>query len=133
MVFQDYGLYPHMSVRDNVAFPLKIAGTPLAERKARATSMLTRLRLEHLFNHRPGQISGGEKQRVSLARALVRRPTILLMDEPLSNLDAMLRTRTRAEIKTLHQEFGTTTLYVTHDQRSTFAGDCNRCYAQRKS
>jgi multiple sugar transport system ATP-binding protein len=116
MVFQDYGLYPHMSVRDNVAFPLKIAGTPLAERKARATSMLTRLRLEHLVNHRPGQISGGEKQRVSLARALVRRPTILLMDEPLSNLDAMLRTRMRAEIKTLHQEFGTTTLYVTHDQ-----------------
>jgi multiple sugar transport system ATP-binding protein len=116
MVFQDYGLYPHMSVLDNVAFPLKISGIPLTERKARATEMLTRLRLEHLVRHRPGQISGGEKQRVSLARALVRRPSIMLMDEPLSNLDAMLRARMRAEIKTLHQEFGTTTLYVTHDQ-----------------
>jgi multiple sugar transport system ATP-binding protein len=116
MVFQDYGLYPHMSVLDNVAFPLKISGIPISERTTRATEMLTRLRLEHLVHHRPGQISGGEKQRVSLARALVRRPSILLMDEPLSNLDAMLRARMRAEIKTLHQEFGTTTLYVTHDQ-----------------
>ena len=116
MVFQDYGLYPHMTVIDNVAFPLKIAGIPLSDRRSQASAMLARLRLDHLTRHRPGQISGGEKQRVSLARALVRRPTILLMDEPLSNLDAMLRTRMRAEIKTLHQEFGTTTLYVTHDQ-----------------
>jgi ABC-type sugar transport system ATPase subunit len=116
MVFQDYGLYPHMSVLDNVAFPLKISGIAVAERQTRATNMLTRLRLDHLVRHRPGQISGGEKQRVSLARALVRRPNILLMDEPLSNLDALLRARMRAEIKTLHQEFGTTTLYVTHDQ-----------------
>jgi ABC-type sugar transport system ATPase subunit len=116
MVFQDYGLYPHMNVVDNVAFPLKISGIPANERRLRANEMLTRLRLDHLTRHRPAQISGGEKQRVSLARALVRRPNILLMDEPLSNLDAMLRARMRAEIKTLHQEFGTTTLYVTHDQ-----------------
>jgi multiple sugar transport system ATP-binding protein len=116
MVFQDYGLYPHMSVLDNVAFPLKIAGVSIGERRSRASEMLNRLRIDHLARHRPAQISGGEKQRVSLARALVRRPNILLMDEPLSNLDAMLRARMRAEIKTLHQELSTTTLYVTHDQ-----------------
>src|SRR6266540_5679758 len=116
MVFQDYGLYPHMSVLENVAFPLKIAGLAAGERRARAHEMLSRLRLDHLTRQRPGRISGGEKQRVSLARALVRRPNILLMDEPLSNLDAMLRVRMRAEIKSLHQELGTTTLYVTHDQ-----------------
>jgi multiple sugar transport system ATP-binding protein len=116
MVFQDYGLYPHMSVLENVAFPLKIARIPVGKRRSQAHEMLRRLRLDHLARQRPGRISGGEKQRVSLARALVRRPNILLMDEPLSNLDAMLRVRMRAEIKALHQELGTTTLYVTHDQ-----------------
>ncbi len=116
MVFQDYGLYPHMSVFDNVAFPLKIAKDPQAEIKKQVTQMLERLKISELATRKPGQISGGEKQRVSLARALVRRPSVLLMDEPLSNLDALLRVKMRTEIKTLHQEIGTTTLYVTHDQ-----------------
>jgi multiple sugar transport system ATP-binding protein len=116
MVFQDYGLYPHMPVLDNVSFPLKIAGVARAERERRAREMLGRLRIDHLAGQRPGRISGGEKQRVSLARALVRAPSVLLMDEPLSNLDAVLRARMRAEIKTLQQELRTTTLYVTHDQ-----------------
>ncbi len=116
MVFQDYGLYPHMSVLQNVAFPLKIAGIARSEREKSAYEMLKRLRIDQLAAQRPGKISGGEKQRVSLARALVRKPSILLMDEPLSNLDAMLRVSMRAEIKQLHQEFRTTTLYVTHDQ-----------------
>jgi len=116
MVFQDYGLYPHMTVLENVAFPLKIAGIGRSERERRAREMLRRLRIDQLADRRPGRVSGGEKQRVSLARALVRKPSVLLMDEPLSNLDALLRASMRAEIKTLHQELGTTTLYVTHDQ-----------------
>jgi multiple sugar transport system ATP-binding protein len=116
MVFQDYGLYPHMSVLENVAFPLKISHVPGDERRSRAHEMLARLHIDHLAQQRPGRISGGEKQRVSLARALVRKPNVLLMDEPLSNLDALLRARMRAEIKSIHQEMGTTTLYVTHDQ-----------------
>ncbi len=116
MVFQDYGLYPHMSVLENVAFPLKISHVPPNERRSRAHEMLARLHIDHLAQQRPGRISGGEKQRVSLARALVRKPNVLLMDEPLSNLDALLRVRMRAEIKSIHQEMGTTTLYVTHDQ-----------------
>lgn len=116
MVFQDYGLYPHMSVFDNVAFPLKIARVDRDSIQARVKEMLDRLRIAELAHRKPAQISGGEKQRVSLARALVRRPNVLLMDEPLSNLDALLRLKMRAEIKALHQETGTTTLYVTHDQ-----------------
>lgn len=116
MVFQDYGLYPHMTVFDNVAFPLKIAKDPHEEIKTRVTGMLDRLRISELATRKPAQISGGEKQRVSLARALVRKPSVLLMDEPLSNLDAILRVKMRSEIKTLHQEIRTTTLYVTHDQ-----------------
>lgn len=116
MVFQDYGLYPHMTVYDNVAFPLKIAKVKPDEIKPRVTGMLDRLNISELALRKPAQISGGEKQRVSLARALVRQPSVLLMDEPLSNLDAILRVKMRSEIKTLHQEIHTTTLYVTHDQ-----------------
>jgi multiple sugar transport system ATP-binding protein len=116
MVFQDYGLYPHMSVFDNVAFPLKIAKMDRSEIKVLVDEMLDRLRISELAVRRPAQVSGGEKQRVSLARALVRRPKFLLMDEPLSNLDALLRLKMRAEIKALHQELRKTTLYVTHDQ-----------------
>jgi multiple sugar transport system ATP-binding protein len=116
MVFQDYGLYPHMTVFDNVAFPLKIAKSPHEEIKTRVSTMLERLKIIELATRKPAQISGGEKQRVSLARALVRSPNVLLMDEPLSNLDAILRVKMRTEIKTLHQEINTTTLYVTHDQ-----------------
>jgi len=116
MVFQDYGLYPHMTVYDNVAFPLKIAKVDQQEIESRVFDMLQRLNIAELSRRKPAQVSGGEKQRVSLARALVRQPSVLLMDEPLSNLDALLRVRMRAEIKTLHQETETTTLYVTHDQ-----------------
>jgi len=116
MVFQDYGLYPHMTVFDNVGFPLKISKTPKEEIITRVNGMLERLNISELATRKPAQISGGEKQRVSLARALVRSPSVLLMDEPLSNLDAILRVKMRTEIKTLHQEIHTTTLYVTHDQ-----------------
>lgn len=116
MVFQDYGLYPHMTVFDNVGFPLKIARVSKVEIAERVMNVLSRLRIDHLAERKPAKISGGEKQRVSLARALVRKPSVLLMDEPLSNLDALLRVSMRTEIKELHQELGTTTLYVTHDQ-----------------
>jgi multiple sugar transport system ATP-binding protein len=116
MVFQDYGLYPHMTVYENVAFPLRIAKKSQSEIKPKVSGMLERLKIADLATHRPAQVSGGEKQRVSIARALVRSPSVLLMDEPLSNLDAILRVKMRSEIKTLHQEICTTTLYVTHDQ-----------------
>lgn len=116
MVFQDYGLYPHMTVFENVAFPLKVAKVARTDIEIRVKDMLERLKIIDLRDRKPSEISGGEKQRVSLARALVRNPSLLLMDEPLSNLDALLRMEMRSEIKTIHQNIGTTTLYVTHDQ-----------------
>ena len=122
MVFQDYGLYPHMSVFDNIAFPLKIQGTgSSAERARRVTETAERLHIAHLLRRKPAQLSGGEKQRVALARSLVRNPRAFLMDEPLSNLDAKLRITMRSEIKRLVSELKITTVYVTHDQTEAMA------------
>jgi len=116
MMFQSYGLYPHYTVRNNIAFPLRTQRVPRAdiERKVEWASKL--FGIAHLLDRRPRQLSGGERQRVALARALVREPTALLLDEPLSNLDAKLRASARQEIKQFQQRVGVTTIYVTHDQ-----------------
>jgi multiple sugar transport system ATP-binding protein len=116
MVFQNYALYPHMTVGENIGYPLRIARVPLAERQARVTEAADKVELGHLLSRRPAELSGGQRQRVALARAIVRRPQLFLMDEPLSNLDAKLRTLMRAELRHLQRELGTTTIYVTHDQ-----------------
>ena len=116
MVFQNYALYPHMTVRDNMAFSLKLARAPQAavtERVGRAAAILG---LDGLLDRYPRQLSGGQRQRVAMGRAIVRDPQVFLFDEPLSNLDAKLRVQTRAELKDLHQRLRTTTIYVTHDQ-----------------
>ncbi len=116
MMFQSYGLYPHYTVRKNIAFPLRTQRVPgpQIEKKVEWASQL--LGIGHLLDRRPRQLSGGERQRVALARALVREPTALLLDEPLSNLDAKLRASARLEIKQFQQRVGVTTIYVTHDQ-----------------
>jgi ABC-type sugar transport system ATPase subunit len=116
MVFQDYALYPQMSVRDNMAFGLRRRKLDRAEIVQRVTETCRTLGLDELLDRRPRELSGGQQQRVALGRALVRRPRVLLMDEPLSNLDAQLRVQARAEIRRLQHEVGTTTIYVTHDQ-----------------
>jgi multiple sugar transport system ATP-binding protein len=116
MVFQDYALYPQMSVRQNLAFGLKIRKVPKAEIDRRVTQAAGILDIEPLLGRKPRELSGGQRQRVALGRALVRDPQVFLMDEPLSNLDAKLRAQTRAEIRRLQREVGTTTVYVTHDQ-----------------
>ncbi|WFO74647.1 ABC transporter ATP-binding protein [Desulfurococcaceae archaeon MEX13E-LK6-19] len=120
MVFQNYALYPHMTVFDNIAFPLAIKkkqlGLTKEDIKKRVLEVAKLLRIEELLNRKPGQLSGGQQQRVALARALIRRPKVWLMDEPLSNLDALLRLAMRAEIKRLQKKLGITTIYVTHDQ-----------------
>jgi multiple sugar transport system ATP-binding protein len=116
MVFQSYALYPHKSVRDNIAFGLKMRRLPAREIAARVQEAAERLEIAHLLDRRPHQLSGGQRQRVALGRAMVRRPAVFLMDEPLSNLDAALRITMRAEIKQLHQTMATTFVYVTHDQ-----------------
>ena len=116
MMFQSYGLYPHYKVRDNIAFPLRTQRVPSAEIKVKVAWAAKLLGISHLLDRRPRQLSGGERQRVALARALVREPTVLLLDEPLSNLDAKLRASARNEIKQFQQRVGTTTIYVTHDQ-----------------
>jgi ABC-type sugar transport system ATPase subunit len=116
LVFQSYALYPHMSVYENIAFPLRLNRTPRHEidRKVREVAELAKI--EELLDRKPGQLSGGQQQRVALCRALVKEPEVLLLDEPLSNLDARLRIETRAEIKRLQKELGITTILVTHDQ-----------------
>jgi multiple sugar transport system ATP-binding protein len=120
MVFQNYALYPHMTVADNIAFPLKMVGTSRSETAARVRRAAERVRMEHLLGRRPGQLSGGQQQRVALARAIVREPTIFLLDEPLSNLDAQLRLETRVALKRLQLDLGVTAVYVTHDQEEAF-------------
>ena len=116
MVFQSYGLYPTMSVYENIRFPLKVRRVPQSEHDARVRKAAEMVELTDFFHRRPAELSGGQRQRVALARAIVRQPTVFLMDEPLSNLDAKLRVSTRAQIKNLHHELKTTTIYVTHDQ-----------------
>ncbi|MEM0948896.1 MAG: ABC transporter ATP-binding protein [Pseudomonadota bacterium] len=116
MVFQNYALYPHMTVGENIGYPLKIQKIAKSERAARVREAAAKVEMEHLLARRPGELSGGQRQRVALARAIVRTPRLFLMDEPLSNLDAKLRTVMRAELKHLQKELATTTIYVTHDQ-----------------
>jgi multiple sugar transport system ATP-binding protein len=116
MVFQSYALYPHLTVADNLAFPLKQKHVPADERQRRVLEAARLLELEPLLQRRPRQLSGGQRQRVAMGRAIVRQPKAFLMDEPLSNLDAKLRVQTRAEIASLQQRLGVTTVYVTHDQ-----------------
>nr|WP_198981825.1 sn-glycerol-3-phosphate ABC transporter ATP-binding protein UgpC [Herbaspirillum sp. ASV7] len=116
MVFQNYGLYPHMTVRDNIAYPLKLRRQPAAEIEAAVQRAAGRVELQHLLQRRPAELSGGQRQRVALARSIVRKPRVFLMDEPLSNLDAKLRGTMRAELRHLARELEVTTVYVTHDQ-----------------
>jgi len=116
MVFQNYALYPHKTVFENIAFPLLIANTKKEEIKTKVTQIAKKLNIEELLERKPGQLSGGQRQRVAVARAMAKDPKIFLLDEPLSNLDAKLRTKMRKEIFTLHKDSDSTFVYVTHDQ-----------------
>ena len=116
MVFQSYALYPHMTVADNIGFALSLKKVPKPEIRKRVMEVAAILRMEDLLSRKPAELSGGQRQRVAIGRAIVKRPQVILFDEPLSNLDAMLRVQMRAEIQRLHQEFGSTIIYVTHDQ-----------------
>jgi multiple sugar transport system ATP-binding protein len=116
MVFQSYALYPHMTVYDNLAFGLKLMKTPKQEIRRRVNEAAKILDIERFLDRKPRALSGGQRQRVALGRAIVREPSVFLMDEPLSNLDAKLRVQTRAEILRIQRRLGTTTVYVTHDQ-----------------
>ena len=116
MVFQSYALYPHMTVFDNIAFPLKLRKVPKQEIEERVREVAELLGLTELLKRKPRELSGGQRQRVALGRAIVRKPQVFLMDEPLSNLDAKLRVKMRAELKKLQRQLGVTTIYVTHDQ-----------------
>ena len=116
MVFQSYALYPNMTVAKNIAFPLKTRGMPQAERDAKVAWAVGIMGIGHLLHRRPARLSGGEKQKVALARALVRNPALFSFDEPLSSLDAQVRTMARGELRQLHDRTGVTTVYVTHDQ-----------------
>ena len=116
MVFQNYALYPYLSVAANIGFPLKVAKVPRAERERRVRDVAEMLGLTEYLERKPGQLSGGQRQRVAMGRAIVRNPSVYLMDEPLSNLDAKLRVQMRTDIAALQAELGVTTVYVTHDQ-----------------
>ncbi|MCL4186874.1 MAG: ABC transporter ATP-binding protein [Rhodobacteraceae bacterium] len=116
MVFQNYALYPHMRVSENLEYGLKKRGVPRAEREVRVLAVARMLRIDGMLDRRPRQLSGGEQQRVALGRAIIRTPEVLLLDEPLSNLDAKLRTFMRAELVKLQRQVGCTTVFVTHDQ-----------------
>ena len=116
MVFQGYALYPHLNVRENIAFPLRVAGEARGEIDRAVARTASMLGIGELLKSRPSELSGGQRQRVAIARALVRRPRLFLLDEPLSNLDASLRTATRVELRRLQRSLEVTTLYVTHDQ-----------------
>ncbi|MDQ3188924.1 MAG: ABC transporter ATP-binding protein [Pseudomonadota bacterium] len=116
MVFQSYALYPHMTVAENIGFPLKMIGTPRNEIERAVHDAAAKVAIDHLLARRPGQLSGGQQQRCALARAIVRKPRLFLLDEPLSNLDAQLRVETRVELRRLQRSLGVTAVYVTHDQ-----------------
>src|SRR5215475_12301641 len=116
MVFQSYALYPNMSVAENIAFGMEMRGVPKAEREKAVAGVARTLQIEHLLSRRPSQLSGGQRQRVAVGRALIRKPRVFLFDEPLSNLDALLRERVRHELKELFHRINATVIYVTHDQ-----------------
>ncbi|RVT81788.1 sn-glycerol-3-phosphate ABC transporter ATP-binding protein UgpC [Rhodobacteraceae bacterium CCMM004] len=116
MVFQNYAIYPHMTVRKNIGFGLRSSKLPRADKDARIDEVAAILGMTDLLSRKPSQLSGGQRQRVAIGRAMVRDPAVFLFDEPLSNLDAQLRTQMRLEIKKLHQRVGTTIVFVTHDQ-----------------
>jgi multiple sugar transport system ATP-binding protein len=116
MVFQNYALYPHMTVRKNLGYALRVRRTPRAEIERRVQEVAKMLGIEQLLERRPGKLSGGQQQRVAMGRAIIRQPQAFLMDEPLSNLDAKLRVGMRTSLQQLHLQLGTTTVYVTHDQ-----------------
>jgi ABC-type sugar transport system ATPase subunit len=116
MVFQSYALYPHMTVGENIGFPLRMVRTPRDEIERAVRDAAAKVHIDHLLARRPGQLSGGQQQRCALARAIVRKPRLFLLDEPLSNLDAKLRLETRVELRKLQQALGVTAVYVTHDQ-----------------
>ncbi|SER56839.1 multiple sugar transport system ATP-binding protein [Gracilibacillus ureilyticus] len=121
MVFQNYALYPHLSVLKNIMFPLRMQKVPKREAKDRAMEMARLVQIGHLVDRKPGQLSGGQQQRVAIARALVKKPNLLLLDEPLSNLDARLRLEMREEIRRIQQEVGITAIFVTHDQEEALS------------
>lgn len=121
LVFQNYALYPHMSVCENIAFPLEIKKVPKAERREQAYALAQLLKIADHFEKKPAQLSGGQQQRVAIARALAKTPDILLLDEPLSNLDARLRLEMREEIRRIQLETGITTIFVTHDQEEAMS------------
>ena len=116
MVFQSYALYPHMTVEQNIGFPLKMIGTAPGQIRQQVQAAADKVAIGHLLARRPGELSGGQQQRCALARAIVRQPSLFLLDEPLSNLDAKLRLETRLELRKLQRSLGVTTVYVTHDQ-----------------
>ena len=121
LVFQNYALYPHMTVEQNISFPLVNMRMPKAEAKARALDVAKLVQIEELMARKPSELSGGQQQRVAIARALAKMPNVLLLDEPLSNLDARLRLQTREEIKRIQRETGITTVFVTHDQEEAMS------------
>ncbi|MDR1263128.1 MAG: ABC transporter ATP-binding protein [Oscillospiraceae bacterium] len=121
LVFQNYALYPHMTVAQNISFPLEIKKTPKPEREKKIGEIAAMVHVEELLNRRPDELSGGQQQRVAIARALVKQPRLLLLDEPLSNLDARLRLEMREEIRRVQRETGVTTVFVTHDQEEAMS------------
>lgn len=121
LVFQNYALYPHMTVFENIAFPLRMKRLPLREIRDRVQRMAELVRIEGLLERKPAQLSGGQQQRVAIARALVKEPELLLLDEPLSNLDARLRLEMREEIRRIQRDVGVTTVFVTHDQEEALS------------